>query len=191
MSAKAKTFVTVSIFFITTIILAACTPKVQLPILYEAPGFTLTNQDGLEIRLSDFQDKVAVINFFYTRCPDVCGELHYKLRSIWEQLKPGLKQDLVLISVSFDSYDTSEVLKQYDKFYDVPGWQFLTGTEEQIRQVANDYGVSYPVEIGGWQFLHNIAIVLTDRNGMVRKTYGDPYFPENDMIRELTYLLNQ
>ncbi len=191
MATKAKVLAMIAIFFMAATVLAACTPKVQLPILGAAPGFTLTNQDGLEVELSDFRGKVVVINFFYTRCPDVCGELHYKLQGIWEQLKQELKQDLVLISVSFDSYDTPEVLKQYDRFFDVPGWQFLTGTEEQIRQVANDYGVSYPVEAGGSEFLHNIVIPLIDRDGMVRKAYGDPYFPERDMIRELDYLLKQ
>ncbi len=191
MSIKAKAITTLAPLFVMAITMGSCTPKVYLPVLYEAPGFTLTNQDRLEVELSDFRGKVVVVDFIYTRCPDVCGELNYRLQDVWEQLKQELKQDLVLISVSFDSYDTPEVLKQYDKFYNVPGWQFLTGTEEQIRQVTNDYGVGYEQEVGGWEFVHNVSIILIDRDEMVRKTYGDPYFPEKDMIRELEYLLSQ
>ena len=146
----------------------------------------------MEVKLSDFQGKVVVMDFIYTRCPDICGELNYRLQSVWERLEGELRQDLDFISVSFDLYDTPEVLKRYDKFYNVPGWQFLTGTEEQIHQVRNDYGVvAYAVEVGGWEITHSVVIVLIDRDGMVRKTYGDPYFPEKDMIRELEYLLNQ
>ncbi len=82
-----------------------------------------------------------------------------------------LRQDIVLISVSFDPYDTSEVLTQYAKIFDVPGWQFLTGTEEQISQVKNDYDVIAITAPDGWQISHNHQTALIDRDGMVRKTY--------------------
>ena len=191
MSIKAKVITTLAFLFMMAITMGSCTPKMYLPVLYEAPGFTLTNQDGLEIELSDFRGKVVVMDFIYTRCPDICGELNYRLQGVWERLEEELRQDVVLISVSFDLYDTPEVLKQYDKFYNMPGWQFLTGTEEQIYQVTNDYGVGYEQEVGGWEITHSVVIVLIDRDGMIRKTYGDPYFPEKNMIKELEYLLNQ
>jgi protein SCO1/2 len=181
----------VAFLFVTAITMGSCTPEVYLPVLYEAPSFTLTNQDGLEVKLSDFRGKVVVMDFIYTRCPDICGELNYRLQSVWHQLKEELRQDVVLLSVSFDLYDTPEVLKQSHKFYNVPGWQFLTGTEKQINQVTSDYGVAYAVGVDEWEIRHSVVIVLIDRSGMVRKTYGDPYFPEKDMIRELEYLLNQ
>ncbi len=190
MSIKVKAITMVASLFVTAITMGSCTPKVYLPVLYEAPGFTLTNQDSLEVELSDFRGKVVVMDFIYTRCPDICGELNYRLQGVWERLEE-LRRDLDFVSVSFDLYDTPEVLKQYVKFYNVPGWQFLTGTEEQIHQVTSDYGVAYAVEVEGWEITHSVVIVLIDRSGMVRKTYGDPYFPERDMIRELEYLINQ
>jgi len=55
----------------------------------------------------------------------------------------------------------------------IPNWH-----EDQIRQVTNDYWVSYEPEVGGWEIKHSIVIVLIDRDGMVRKTYGDPKFPQ-------------
>ncbi len=173
------------------ITIGACTPKVYLPVLYEAPGFTLTNQDSLEVELSDFRSKVVVLDFIYTRCSAICGELSFRLQGVWEQLEEELRQDLDFISVSFDLYDTPEVLTQYAKIFDVPGWQFLTGTEEQINQVKNDYGVVAFQAPDGWEITHSVVIALIDRDGMVRKTYGDPNFPEKDMIRELEYLLKQ
>ncbi len=188
---KAKVITMVVFLFVTIITIGACAPAVYLPVLYEAQSFTLTNQDGQEVELSDFRGEVVVLSFIYTRCPDVCGELNYRLQSVWEQLKQELRQGVVLISVSFDSHDTPEVLKRYDELYNVPGWQFLTGTEEQIQQVINDYGVGYEREAGGWEIGHTTVIILIDRNGVVRKSYGNPYFPEKDMIRELEYLLNQ
>jgi|TARA_B100000315_G_scaffold252195_1_gene288462 protein SCO1/2 len=193
---KVKATATLTLLFIIAIAIGACsrgepTTTPTLPVLYEAPIFTLTNQDNSEVNLSDFRGKVVVLDFVYTRCPDVCGEMNFKLQSVWQQLEEELKPDLNFISVSFDLYDTPEVLKQYAKIFDVPGWQFLTGTEEQIRQVKDDYGVIAISAPDGWEIVHSMAIVLIDRDGMVRKTYGDLEFQEKDMIRELEYLLKQ
>ncbi len=211
MSAKTKILTTLALLLTIAITLGACTPKVQLPILREAPDFTLTNQDGLEVRLSDFRGgKVVVMDFIYTSCPDVCGMLNHKLKIVHDKLEEGRKQDLVIISVSFDPVvDTPEVLKQYaiEEGFDIPGWQFLTGTEEQIRQVADDYGVVYELVVDhehesdeeeheheGSQepvrgFTHNIVVVLIDRDGMVRKTYGQTFSLETEMISDITSLL--
>ena len=192
MSIKTKAITTIALVFVLTITMGSCTPKVYLPVLYEAPGFTLTNQDSLKVKLSDFRDKVIVMDFIYTHCPDICEELNHRLQNVWESLGEELRQDLGFISVSFDPFDTPEVLKQYDNLYDVPGWQFLTGTEEQIHQIRNDYGVeAFAAEVSGVEIAHSVMVVLIDRDGMVRKTYGDPNFPEKDMIMELEYLLNQ
>ena len=191
MTPKAKT--TLALVLSAVITLVSCTHPVYLPSLYPAPGFTLTNQNGQVVELAHFRGKVIVIDFIYTRCPDVCGKLNYELQGIWQQLKEELRQDLVLISISFDLYDTPEVLKQYAAFYDVPEWQFLTGTKEQIQQVTSDYGVSYESKTAGAEpveFIHNASVVLIDRVGMVRKTYGGPELPVKDMVRELTHLLN-
>ena len=206
MSGKAKAITTIAIFLMIATVLAACAPKVQLPILRAAPDFTLTNQYSREVRLSDFRGKVVVMDFIYTSCPDVCGMLNHKLRIVRDQLEEGLKRDLVLISVSFDpAVDTPEVLKQYagEQGFNAPGWHFLTGTEEQIRQVTDDYGVVYELveddhehEDEGSQeqehlraFRHNIVVVLIDRDGMVRKTYENAFFPETEMTSDITSLL--
>ena len=38
----------------------------------EAPDFTLENQFGDDVSLSDFEGRVVVVAFIYTSCPDVC-----------------------------------------------------------------------------------------------------------------------
>ena len=82
MSIKAKAITMVAFFVVLAITMGSCIPKVYLPVLYEAPGFTLTNQDSLEIKLSDLRGKVVVKDFIYIRCPDICGELNYRLQGV-------------------------------------------------------------------------------------------------------------
>ena len=143
------------------------------------------------------------MDFIYTSCPDVCGRLNNKLKTVWDQLEVGQKQDLVLISVSFDpEVDTPEVLKRYatERGFDAPAWQFLTGTAEQIRQVADSYGMQYELVEDNHEgegshkhdhrFSHNVVVVLIDRDGMIRKTYGHAFFPETEMLGDITSLLS-
>jgi protein SCO1 len=37
-----------------------------------APPFDLANASGSTVRLSDFSDKIVVLNFIYASCTDVC-----------------------------------------------------------------------------------------------------------------------
>ena len=207
MSAKAKA---IALLLVMDVTLGACAPEVRLPRLWEAPDFALINQDSREVKLSDFRGEVVLMDFIYTSCPDVCGLLDYQMQRVWHQLDDGLKQDLVLISVSFDpEVDTPEVLRQYATLFDVPGWQFLTGTLKQIHQVTDDYGLGYQISYEetadepdhkhgdshgpARHYRHNIVVVLIDRDGMVRKTYGnDPASEvEKTMIRDVTSVVGE
>ena len=203
MSAKTKTLAAQVLLAILVITLGACTAKAKLPVLREAPDFGLINQDGREVRLSDFRGKVVIMDFIYTTCPDACGVLNHNLKAIRDKLNERQKQDLVIISVSFDpEVDTPEVMKLYAtrEGFDVPGWQFLTGTETQIRQVTANYGVWYErvedkhtdnVSDGHvHRFSHNLVTILIDRDGAVRKAYGHAFFTEAEMIANITSLLN-
>ena len=80
-----RTIIAVAFILMMSIVVGACAAKTQLPVLREAPDFTLTNQDGLEVRLSDFRGKVVVMDFIYTSCPDVCGRLNHKVKTVREQ----------------------------------------------------------------------------------------------------------
>ncbi len=199
---QGRTITAVAFIIIISIVLGACTAKARLPVLREAPDSALTNQNGVEIRLSDFRGKVVVMDFIYTSCPDVCGMLNNKLKTVQDGLNGELKQDIILISVSFDpEVDTPEVLKRYatERGFDAPAWQFLTGTAEQIRQVADSYGVQYELVENNHEgegshehvhrFSHNVVVVLIDRDGMIRKTYGHAFFPDTEMIDDIELLL--
>ncbi len=68
-----------AVLLVLCFLLAGCSGSDDLEILGteyrdppDAPGFTLENQFGEEISLSDFDGKVVVVAFIYTSCPDVC-----------------------------------------------------------------------------------------------------------------------
>ena len=56
-----------------------------------APDFTLTGADGEPVSLSDLRDKVVVLYFGYTFCPDVCPTTLTDMKKVMKLL--GKKAD--------------------------------------------------------------------------------------------------
>jgi protein SCO1 len=52
------------------------------PVDKNAPGFTLRNADGEEIRLANLRGKADVLHFIYTGCPDVCPLHAHKIAKV-------------------------------------------------------------------------------------------------------------
>jgi protein SCO1/2 len=142
-------------------------PKEKVPIGQSMPDWTLVNQHNEKVRLRDFRGKVVVIQFLYTRCPlpEVCPRLAATFSRIQRRFPDRMSRDLILLSITLDpNYDTPEVLSRYANLWRPQlGWQFLTGTEADIRFVANRLGLIYWPEEG--VITHNSTIGLIDRQG--------------------------
>ena len=133
------------------------------------PGghFTLKKQDGT-IFDSKTSNKLMLIYFGFTYCPDVCPTTLIKMADVIDRL--GEDSDSVnSIFISIDpERDKEEVIKDYvSAFHDkIIG---LTGSEEQISSVAKDWGVYYQKEdIEGsedYTVNHLDIIFLANANG--------------------------
>lgn len=108
--------------------------------------FTLTDQNGKQVRDSDFAGKYRIVYFGYTYCPDVCptdlARIGAALRTLDKQA-PGIAGKIVPLFISVDpERDTPAQLKQYvGNFH--PRLIGLTGTPQQIAQVAKAYAIAY------------------------------------------------
>ena len=133
------------------------------------PGghFTLKKQDGT-IFDSKISNKLMLIYFGFTYCPDVCPTTLIKMADVIDRL--GEDSDSVnSIFISIDpERDKEEVIRDYvSAFHDeIIG---LTGSEEQISNVAKDWGVYYQKEnIEGsedYTVNHLDIIFLANANG--------------------------
>ena len=86
----------------------------------EAYDFSLINQDGKNIRLSDFRDKVVLITFIYTQCqlPNMCPLVTRKMEEVQYYMDDAQSEKLVLMTITFDpKYDDPEVMKEYAEAY--------------------------------------------------------------------------
>ena len=66
-----------------------------------APDFNLINQEGENISLTDYRDKVIVVAFIYTSCPDVCLIISSNLDYVRQNLGE-YSDDVELISITID-----------------------------------------------------------------------------------------
>jgi len=103
------------------------------------PNLPVVTQDGKTLRFYDdvIKDKIVVIDFVYTNCPDICGLTTARLAQVQDKLGDAVGRDIFFVSLSVDpKRDTPEKLKEFaDAFHVGPGWLFLTGKPEDMRAI--------------------------------------------------------
>ena len=77
----------------------------------KAPDFILTNQDSILISNEDMSGKVYVLEFFFTRCPDICIEMNQNMKSLDDKFAET--DEFGIISITIDpKNDTPSILKK-------------------------------------------------------------------------------
>ena len=156
----------------------------------KAPDFLLTNQDSILISNDDMIGKVYVLEFFFTRCPDICIEMNQNMKLLDEEF--GDSNDFGIVSITIDpNNDTPSVLKKYSEALDVKSqnWHFLTGEKDYIYDLANIgfniFANQNSNFIGGFE--HQGYFALVDKDGYIRSrkdNFGNPimyYLGINDI----------
>ena len=154
------------------------TPLNKVLIGHKMAVFTLVDQSGKAVSLSDFRGKVVVVDFIYTRCPlpDVCPRLSANFASVSKKLRG---RDVEFLSITIDpQYDTPAVLSEYARRWQAgDSWRFLTGTPAQIQEVAGLFGLIYWPEEGS--ITHTVATAIIGRDGtLAARIDGAKYRPD-------------
>ncbi len=163
----------------------------------EVPDFTLTNQDGKRISTTDFRGKALAVTFIYARCPlpEYCILMSKNFSDLANQLQNSdLKDNIRLLSVSFDpNTDTPAKLKEYGIGYlgkdakaDFTVWQLATGSDKEVKDVANFFGLRYEVDqTDKTQFAHSLRTAVIAPDGKVVKIFAGNEWTAKDLLREL------
>lgn len=154
--------------------------------------FTLDGPNG-PVSLADYRGKVVLLYFGYTFCPDVCPTSLTTLAQALSALTPGelARVGGMLISVDPER-DTVEVLRAYAPFFH-PNIVGLTGTAQQVAQVAGQYGARYmkqkPDADGQYSVDHSsfIYVIASDGKLAASLPYGAP---ARDLLARVRSLLD-
>ena len=153
-------------------------------------SFSFTNQYGETISNKNFEDKVYLVEFFFTTCPTICPKMNRNLVDIQNTFPK--RDDFGIASFTINpNYDTVEVLRDYANQYGVtnPNWHFLTGDQEDIYNLANVGFNLYAAEVegaaGGFEHSGNFALI--DKEGYIRSRtddFGNPKIYYKGVISE-------
>lgn len=152
----------------------------------KVPDFTLTNHHGDEFNLSGWAGKAVIVNFIYTSCPlpNFCPLLAKKTVELQERLQTEFEGFFQLVSVTMDpERDTPEVLAAYGRRFstNLTTWALATGSPDQIRQVAEYFGLIY--ERKGALIDHDLRTALVGPDGRLvhiwRSNEWTPYEVRN------------
>ena len=149
------------------------------------------DEAGKDVTLGDyFHERPVILSLVYYRCPMLCGEVLNGLTSSLNVVKFDLGRDFEVVTVSIDPRETPDVaakikevyLRRYGRHSETSqqGWHFLTGTQDQIDQLAKAVGFRYVYDPRINQYAHASGIqVVTPEGKLSQYYYGIEYSPKD------------
>lgn len=167
------------------------------PIDKPMPDFTLRAADGRVVRPADLAGKVAVLQFIYTSCPDVCPLHAEKIAEVQKMVNSTpMKDRVVFISITTDPRkDTPYALKAYGPTHglDPANWLFLTTAPDQpedtTRKLAEAFGHKFTLADDGYQ-MHGIVTHVIDKEGRWRANFHGLNFQPINLVTFVNALTN-
>lgn len=137
----------------------------------KVPPFSFINQHIKTIDNNDLEDKVYVLEFFFTSCPTICKDMQQSMLKLQDEFFGN--PNFAIVSITIDpKRDTPQKLQQYanENGVKLKNWYFLTGNKDTIYNFANNgfklYAAENEAEPGGFE--HSGMFALIDKNGFIR-----------------------
>lgn len=174
----------------------------ELPPLGAAGDGSVLDMSGKALPLHDLiGDKLVVMGFIYTHCPDVngCPLASYVMKQLQLRLleSDDLKERVRLISLSFDPVlDTPKAMRDYSMHFRRQGfdWRFLTTpSEAELQPILEAYGQYRQMfynEDGSYSgtMSHILRVYLIDRERRIRNIYSAGFLHVDTVMNDLRTL---
>lgn len=144
---------------------------------------TLVTMDENKYTFGEEKEKIKLVEFIYTHCPDICPTTTSKMNLLRKDLvKEGVFGDKVqFVTITIDPYrDSPDVLRKYMDNFGVENdgnWIFLTGNREnileeqqKIKNVADTFKFQYR-DPGNGFYVHSTFTYLVDENNEFIKKF--------------------
>ncbi len=130
----------------------------------------------------------TILTMNYSDCPMLCSLQLNALMASMKQLDLTLGEDYRIVTVSLNPGESPgkarSTKSKYMALYGRPeapseGWRFLTGSESNIRAVAESLGISYNYNEKRDEYVHPAAFLIATPDGVIsRYIYGLEYHPK-------------
>jgi protein SCO1/2 len=156
--------------------------------------FELTNQNGQKITNKNYQDKIYVADFFFTRCQTICINMAYNMGELQNLYKKDTEIMFLSHSVT-PEIDSVTVLKEYaDRKGIIDGkWNITTGAKTHIYELARKSYFAVLDEGNGDEndFIHTEQFVLVDKEKRIRGYYDGTEKEDMEKLKKDILLLKE
>lgn len=161
-----------ALLLVTIVSLFSClSDKPELKDLGQPGDFELIDHNGETFSSESLRGQPYLMFFGFTNCPDYCPNTMAKIRNAYNQLPDSMEKPLILFISVDPERDRPERLKNYLSHFTEHALG-LTGTVEQVADVAEMYGAHYEISSAetevGYLVDHSTYIYLMDEEGTLR-----------------------
>lgn len=164
-------------------------------VFHKIPAFSFLDQNGNVITNESVQNKICVVDYFFSTCQSICPFMSSELSRVHEAYRSN--PEVIILSHTVDPQtDTPEQLLVYASQFnaDSKSWKFLTGSKEELYKLARKgYLLEASEGNGGKEdFIHTQNFALVDGLGHIRGFYDGLDTTEvNNLIRDISILLRE
>ena len=154
-------------------------------IYHKLPDFNLTDQNGNKVDLSTFNNKIFVINFFYTACPSVCKLMNENVNALDSIYSRNKMIYFVSVTVDPKNDDIAGLRKYASNFKHLSAKRlFLTGDTATIYNLARKGLLVDAIQAGPKDFIYSDKLVLIDGEKRIRGYYTGAQTAEVDRLND-------
>ncbi|MGD0704558.1 MAG: redoxin domain-containing protein [Trebonia sp.] len=136
----------------------------------KAPDIKLVNQFNQPMSLSQFRGRVVILAFSDSECTTVCPLTTQSMVMAKELLgKAGDSVQLLGVDANPTATKVSDVMAYSRAHGMVNQWDFLTGSDAQLKSVWKAYNIEVAIEKG--QIDHTPALYVINQQGTLEKLY--------------------
>ena len=150
-----------------------------------APAFTLQDQKGATVSLSQLRGRVIALTFLDTQCLSLCRLQASLIGGVQADLGGSVPLTVVVISVR-PEVDTPAAIATFAAAHNLrEPYLWLNGAKSQLAGVWDSYGITVQPTAG--DLAHSSVIYLLDKRGYERVEFAD--VPESSWLESDIKLL--
>lgn len=157
--------------------------------------FSFTNQDGIVVSDSTFNNKIYVADFIFLSCPTICPKMNANLLDVYHTFEHD--SSVLFISHTIDpEHDSRERLKQFSENINVSSWKwhFVRGNQDSVYTLAEHsyFSTAYKDSSAPGGYIHSGGFLLIDKQKHIRGVYdGTDDTEKNRLIDDIRILLKE
>jgi protein SCO1/2 len=157
-----------------------------LPKGVNTPDFTLTDQSGRRVSLSQYRGRVAILTFLSTTCHPTCPLIAQQVRGALDEMSAHPVP--VLIVSANPTADTPAAVRRFLGEAALDGRvEYLTGSPSELRAVWRAYDI-VPSQLGNAESPHAAAVLLIDRAGQKRDLFQVEQLTPEGLVHDIRKL---